>query len=160
MQRVDSGNSMVENRMGSETGTDLAAFERWVRARRLAPEQRLRFFVGWVERFLRLRAARTPEDWQDTLRVFLEDLSQGQTKSWQLRQAADAVTLYCGQFCEPRDTPVLPILPTESEPVDPNQILAQMRRLLELRHYSPRTNRTYLGWTRRFLQYTLRATLG
>ena len=102
-------------------------------------------------------AARTREDWQDTLRVFLENLSQGQTKSWQLRQAADAVTLYCGQFCEPGDTPVLPIQPAEIEPIDPNQILAQMRRLLELRHYSPRTNRTYLGWTRRFLQYTTTA---
>ena len=32
-----------------------------------------------------------------------------------------------------------------------------MRRLLELRHYSPRTNRTYPGWTRRFLQYTTTA---
>ena len=96
MQRADGGNSMADNRMGSEAGTDLEAFERWVRARRLAPEQRLRFFVGWVERFLRLRAARKREDWQDTLSVFLEDLSQGQTRSWQLRQAADAVTLYCG----------------------------------------------------------------
>ena len=96
---------MADNRMGAEAETNLEAFEQWVRVRRLAPEQRLRFFVGWVERFLRLRAARRREDWQDTLRVFLEDLSQGQAKSWQLRQAADAVTLYCGQFCEPTTHP-------------------------------------------------------
>ena len=53
MQRANGGNSMADNRMGAEAETNLEAFEQWVRVRRLAPEQRLRFFVGWVERFLR-----------------------------------------------------------------------------------------------------------
>jgi hypothetical protein len=154
MQIVKCAKSLPEKRVSSAEKTDLEAFVRWVRERRLAPEQRMRFFVGWVERFLRLQAIRPREDWQDTLRVFLEDLGAGQTKSWQLRQAADAVTLYCGQFREADDTSVLPMQPTGVEQADPSQILAEMRWLLELRHYSPRTNRTYLGWTRRFLQYT------
>ena len=154
MQIVKSAKSLPEKRVSSAEKTDLEAFVRWVRERRLAPENRMRFLVGWIERFLRLQAIRPREDWQDTLRVFLEDLGAGQTKSWQLRQAADAVTLYCGQFREVDDTSVLPMQPTGVEQADPSQILAEMRRLLELRHYSPRTNRTYLGWTRRFLQYT------
>lgn len=28
-----------------------------------------------------------------------------------------------------------------------------MERLLQLRHYAPRTQRSYLGWARRFLRY-------
>jgi hypothetical protein len=28
-----------------------------------------------------------------------------------------------------------------------------MQRLLKLRHYSPRTQRSYLGWVRRYLLY-------
>ncbi|MBD3236054.1 MAG: integron integrase [Candidatus Eisenbacteria bacterium] len=32
-------------------------------------------------------------------------------------------------------------------------MLAEMRRLLRLRHYSPRTERSYLGWARRYLRY-------
>ena len=113
----------------------------------------MRFVVGWVERFLRLRATRPPEGWQDTLRVFLDDLSDGRTESWQLRQAAEAVSLYCGQFRKPDDATASPFQHTGIESAEPSQVLSEMRRLLELRHDSPRTNRTNLGWTRRFLQH-------
>ncbi len=132
---------------------DLATFQDWVRERQLAPEHRIRFVVGWVERFLRLRATRPRENWQDTLRVFLDDLGDGKIESWQLRQAADAVTIYCGQFREPADAKVSPFQYTAIESARPSQVLAEMKRLLELRHYSPRTHRTYLAWARRFLRY-------
>ena len=33
------------------------------------------------------------------------------------------------------------------------QMVAELGRILRLRHYAPRTERTYVGWTRRFLQY-------
>ena len=95
--------------MRSTGGEDLAAFQGWLRMRRLASEHRLRFVVGWVERFLRLRSTRPPEDWQDTLPVFLDDLEDRRIESWQLRQAANAVSLYCGQFCNPNDAGVSPI---------------------------------------------------
>ena len=156
MQKGEKGNSLSESRVRSG-GMDLEAFEPWLRERRLAPEHRMRFLVGWVQRFLRLQATRPKEDWQDTLRAFLEDLSEGQTKSWQLRQAADAVTLYCGQFCGADETRVLPIRHTGVEQPDFDQVLAETRQLMELRHYSPRTMRTYLGWTRRFLRYARRS---
>jgi len=89
--------------------TGLKAYEGWLRQRRLVPEHKVRFFAGWVERFLRLQSIRPAEAWQDTLRVFLEDLGEGRIQSWQLRQAADAVTLYCGQFCEREVTRVAPV---------------------------------------------------
>ena len=132
---------------------DLAAFQDWVRERRLAPEHRIRFVVGWVERFLRLRATRPREGWQDTLHVFLDDLGDGKIESWQLRQAADAVTIYCGQFCNPDESRVSLSQHADIESAEPSRVLAEMGRLLELRHYSPRTHRTYLGWARRFLRY-------
>ena len=75
-----------------------AGFADWLRRRRLAPEHRLPHFERWVVRFLRLARARPRESWQDTLRVFLEDLGQAGIPDWQIRQAADAVSLYCGQF--------------------------------------------------------------
>ena len=36
-------------------------------------------------------------------------------------------------------------------------MLAEMRRLLRLRHYAPSTERSYLGWSRRFLRYVGRS---
>jgi len=142
--------------------------------------------------------------------VFLEDLGDGRYKPWQVRQAGDAVTLYCGQFCEQMDTPVIPNEPTRiksesrgkrspspaekgevedgagregggsrgSEPhrersgASPElvcgtpaaqdmlthaEILAEARRILRLRHYAGSTERSYLGWSRRFLKYVGRS---
>jgi integron integrase len=90
--------------------------------------------------------------WRDTLRVFLEDLAEGQTPDWQIRQAADAVGLYCDQF-QPPD--VMPSTKSEQPnlPGGRQAALADMRRLLQLRHYSPRTERCYIGWANRYLQY-------
>ena len=168
---------------------ELEAYERWLCQKRLVSEHRVRFFSGWVERFLRRRSVRPAEAWQDTLRMFLEDLGKGRTQSWQLRQAADAVTLYCGQFCEQEVTQVTPARHTTdgsakrtgkpgadlsgktseldgasgrsvpagkravAETLVPTQILAEMRQLMKLRHYALRTERSYLGWARRFLEY-------
>jgi hypothetical protein len=79
---------------------ELEGFQESLRVRRLAPDYRLPYYARWVQRFLRLRASRPRETWRDTLTVFLEDLGEGHLEPWHLRQAADAVTLYCGQFCE------------------------------------------------------------
>jgi len=36
-------------------------------------------------------------------------------------------------------------------------MLAEMRRLLRLRHYAPRTERVYMGWGQRFLKYVAKS---
>ena len=136
----------------------LGGFAGWLRQRRLAPENRIPYLVRWVERFLRLSHARPTEAWQDTLRVFLEDLGEGQTADWQIRQAGEAVSLYCGQFHPPREVPAAESQLAESQqkerqPPTIASTLADMRQLLRLRHYAPSTLRSYLGWANRFLRY-------
>ena len=129
----------------------LKGFADWLRERRLAPENRIPFFLRWVERFARLTRLRAGEEWQDTLRVFLEDLLEAQTPDWQIRQAGDAVSLYCGQFLKPGETP--PGEAAQTPPLQAEEIVAEMNRLLQLRRYSPRTERSYSGWAKRFLRY-------
>lgn len=116
----------------------------------MAPDCQIPFFVRWVERFLRLRKSRPKDVWTDVQKVFLENLSDGQMLDWQIRQAGDAVRLYCDQF--------LPSTGAEGEtpPSSPHSreaALIEMRRLLQLRHYAPRTERAYLGWAHRFFRY-------
>ena len=125
-------------------------FSRWLRELRMAPENKVPPLVRWVDRFLRLRKSKPKDTWQDVQRLFLEDLIEGQTPDWQIRQAGDAVQLYCSQF--------LPSTGAQREaPVDPppnrDAALSEMRRLLRLRRYSPCTERSYLGWTNRFWAY-------
>ena len=87
-------------------------FSRWLRELRMAPENKVPPLVRWVDRFLRLRKSKPKDIWQDIQRLFPEDLSEGQTPDWQIRQAGDAVQLYCGQL--------LPSTGAQSEtPVDP-----------------------------------------
>ncbi len=66
----------------------------------MARENRVPYFLKWVQRFLGLARARPGESWHDSLRIFLEDLEAGGAPDWQVRQAADAVSLYHGQFLE------------------------------------------------------------
>ncbi len=141
----------------------LSGYATWLVHRRLASRHHTPYFVRWVERFLGMVRTRPRESWQDTLRVFLEDLSDGGLPDWQIRQAADAVGLYCGQFLRseeasregartgdqpPHDRP-----PCAEPPGEPAAAFTEMQRLLKLRHYSPRTQRSYLGWVRRYLLY-------
>lgn len=132
---------------------DLDGFSGWLRERRLAPDNRIPYFVWWVERFLRLRLTRPRESWEDTLHVFLDDLGAGGTADWQVRQAADAVSLYCGQFWSTAEEGGDAGTPTGKPALDPGDAIDEMRRLLRLRHYSPRTERSYVGWAGRFFRY-------
>ena len=131
----------------------LPGFADWLRRKRLAPDHRIRYLVQWVGCFLGLSESRPNESWQDTLRVFLEDLGEGRTTDWQIRQAGDAVTLFCGQYLASCGSTSTTPPPLEGAPPNRMATLPEMLRLLELRHYAPRTQRSYLGWARRYLDY-------
>ena len=144
---------------------DLQSFGGWLRERRLVRQDLVRYMIGWVGRFRRLQAQRPAETWRDTLEAFLEDLGNGRTEPWQLRQAATAITLYCDQFCAGNRAGGVPTGNSSARPRVPEldeweQFPSEMRRLMELRHYAPRTVRSYLGWAERFLRYARRACGG
>jgi len=98
--------------MGQDERAEMEEFAAWLGDRGMATEYQAPHFRRWVQRFLRLRSSRPKEVWQDTLKVFLDDLDEGNCKGWQVRQAADAVTLYCGRFCEGKVTGAAPVRPT------------------------------------------------
>jgi len=170
-------------------GHDLDRFSAWLMRRQLAGRLQRPHFVRWVRRFLRLARTRPHEAWTDTLTVFLEDLGAAHTPPWQVRQAAQAASLYCEQFRRlERDGRLaeaasstadshpprgqhdhsLPA-PSAASPgpngldsasrtphvalFDAPAALAELSRILHLRHYSPRTYRAYVGWARRYLRY-------
>jgi len=138
--------------MEEDRHAQLNAFMEWLRERRLTGEKRVPHYARWVECFLRFRGTRPSEEWQDSLRVFLEELAADSWRpNWQTQQAGEAVGLYFGQFRVGQDTPVSG--EGDRGLVGHAEALAEMERLLQLRHYAPRTQRSYLGWARRFLTY-------
>ena len=131
--------------------SEFEAYASWLREKRLAPDNQIRYFASWVQRFLRCRGTRPVESWQDTLRAFLQILEADGREDWQIQQAATAVSLYCGQFRRKNYTGASPDGNIPS--LGHAEMLAEMDRLLRLRHYAASTHRSYLGWARRFLRY-------
>ena len=129
------------------------AFEEWLRQHNLLPDSRIPYAIAWVERFLRLRTRLPRETWRDSLEAFLTDLGEGRVEDWQLRQAAEAITLCFAQYREQVVTQLSPGEHGLVPPASKEDTLSHMQRILRLRHYSPRTEKTYLGWARRFLHH-------
>jgi len=125
-------------------------FSEWLSERKLAVSHRIRFYVQWVERFERFRKGHR-EGWRDSLRLFVESLDAQDMEDWRVRQAAESVELYFGQFA-PDEGGAGAI----ADPGGDNQgrtWLVELERILRLRHYSPRTLAAYADWSRRFIGY-------
>ncbi len=132
----------------------------WLREKRMARQHQVPFMVRWVHDFLRLRQRRPAEAWRDSLEVFLEDLSEGRVPGWQVRQAGEAVRLYCGPFGGLGEDPsagrfrsAAGRCSSASGPFRLRQVLPEMERLLVLRHYAPSTRRSYLHWAGRYVSF-------
>ena len=144
--------------MRIESDRKLESFGRWLTARRLTQKRRVGYFVSWIRRFLRAPGDEAQRGMAGYAAGLPGGLGRGgDREDWQVRQAAEAVTLYFGQFCVPADTPTCSTAHTDEGYPEQGEALAEMRRLMRLRHYSPRTESSYLNWARRFLVYTKRS---
>ena len=129
---------------------DLQKFMDFLRSRGVVPERNIPFYVSWVRRYLQTEIPGVIENLTDKIRFFCEQLErQGGVLDWQADQARRAVELYELVFCKER------LLPSPSpRPLSEGEAAVnQMRELIRLRHYSLRTEQTYLDWVRRFLAY-------
>ena len=117
----------------------------------MVPEKNVPFYTNWVGKFLSFLDVNRNVDENSTRLIFIEQLkNQGNVKDWQLKQAEAAVKLYKEHFLGNA-------VPGGKHEVDihtiqlPNrdQALDKMRQLLRLKHYSYRTERSYLDWVLR-----------
>jgi integron integrase len=133
----------------------LPEFENFLISRQLVPEKNVPLYAIWVGKFLSFLDLNRNINEKSTLLIFIEQLkNQGNVKDWQLKQAEAAVKLYKEHFLGDA-------VPGGKHEVDirtihlPNrdQALDKMRQLLRLKHYSYRTERSYLDWVKRFFDY-------
>ncbi|MBI5102867.1 MAG: tyrosine-type recombinase/integrase [Nitrospirae bacterium] len=81
---------------------------------------------------------------------FLDELrNDARTTEWQARQADDAIKLYYLHYRGKKSGS----LQTDALVSDTSSALKEARRLIRVRHYSYSTERTYLQWIERFLDY-------
>ena len=132
----------------------LQEFGEFLLKSKLAREKNAPYIVRWVRRFLSAPASEPPL--ADQARRFCEELERsGRVEDWQVRQAEHAVRIYFVNFLGRTDWHRQPSrsIVDEGGGVDPLAALEQLRSKLRTRHYSYRTECTYIGWAERFFRY-------
>lgn len=134
---------------------DLQPFEDFVRRRNLVDQKHLPFYTNWILRFLRSEFDRDKLSSHDLLRCFSDQLARDDSlQNWQLQQAMKAVELYLNVFLSEQDGDRTTIGTESRDPLrDEWDALREMKDLLKLRHYSPRTLKTYELWVKQYFRY-------
>lgn len=119
--------------------------------RRLAPENRRKFYGIWVDRFIAFRGRDVSAPITGT-EIEAFSLSLATThEDWQVRQAGDAVRLYLFFLQNQGDQSATPPDKDTIHAVDFEQ---KTREVIRLRHLSRATEKTYIGWLRHFLAWS------
>lgn len=133
---------------------DLQSFEIFIRNRKLAPEHNIPYYASWVRRFLQTEPPASNLKEEDRIIRFSDQLEcDSLVEDWQVRQAVRAVQLYLNVFLKQAQTQEQAKEQQSSTPTDETEMLQKMRTLIRLRHYSYRTEQTYLDWVKRYLHY-------
>ena len=139
-----------------ENELQLSRFGEFLLRSQVASTHRAPNMVKWVRWFLE----RVPEEGMslmDRIDIYVEDVravpAYGDGSA---AEAEKALRLYFHNFCrntEWRKKPSNQSLVAPDGKVSPVEAMANMRELLRLRHYSYRTEQTYLEWVERFFGY-------
>ncbi len=133
----------------------LPEFQEFLLTHKLAQERHILFLAVWVSKFLAFSNSKGHQDLGLTVTEFLNSLeAKEDIKDWQLRQAGEAVRLYLNHF---KGNEVLSAVQGTSKRkaslADRLKLLAEMKRLIRLKHFAYNTERAYLDWVERFFAY-------
>lgn len=138
----------------------LAAFADHLLKNRLADEKHGRYMVNWVRRFLAFPPPMTGSTVEEVLKAYLQQLEEERYESWQVEQARQSVRVWLAwrqnTASAPLATPQKMALASD-QTLDPAEALDMLSQTLRVRHYSYRTEQTYLDWTRRYFDYLVSA---
>jgi integron integrase len=161
---------------------DLKGFEEFIRERDLVPEAHRTFYLNWVRRFLRAEFSANELSAKDKVECFSDQLARDDSvKEWQLRQALQAVSLFLDVYLregtghQDQGTRGAGKMPAGQErnrqdvgdtkcgddgaTPSKEEAMAQMKKLLRLRHYAYSTEQTYEEWVGRYFKYADRQAL-
>jgi integron integrase len=140
----------------------LPDFQDFLLSRKLAPEKNVPFIANWVSQFLAFSNRKGRADIRVLVAEFLNSLETNQNISdWQVRQASDALDLYLNHFKGGEALMTAQgITQSEGSISDGPKLLAEMRRLIRIKHYSYSTERSYLDWAERFIGYMRETSKG
>lgn len=134
----------------------LPDFQKFLVSRGFADKKHAPFYARWVSKFITFSNNSPCDDFTENRRLFLEQLADSAgAADWQTNQAETALKLYFELF----DTNAAklnsdPLLPQISDRSEPSSVINEMGKAIRLKHYSYKTERTYINWAKGFYEYT------
>ncbi|MGB5218589.1 MAG: integron integrase [Smithella sp.] len=132
----------------------LPEFQTFLLEKKLAPGKNVLFYALWASKFLNYSNKKQipPDQYQENAVIeFIEALkSNPGISDWQIRQAGDAIRLYCFHYRGLKPDNLSTIKANKAIP----ELLKETQRMIRLKHYSYSTEKTYLQWIKRFLEYS------
>ncbi len=139
-------------------GEVLRDFEAFLVKLGSVPEDKIKFYIYWVRRFLKFCNYKLENINAEQISQYLDSLEADEkVKDWQVKQAADAVILYAEKYLKKplqQDAPLAK--DSGGKSIDPQgalqwkQTLEEAKNAIRLRHLSLSTEKTYFGWIARF----------
>jgi integron integrase len=138
--------------------SSLGDFETFLSNLGTIPDDKTKFYVHWVRRFLKSCNYQLENITTQHVSQYLDSLEADEKiGDWQVKQAADAVILYVEKYLK---RPLEQLTSSEKDSREKSigqegslawrQTLEEARNAIRLRHYSLSTEKTYLGWIERF----------
>jgi integron integrase len=138
--------------------SSLGDFETFLSNLGTIPDDKTKFYVHWVRRFLKSCNYQLDNIEAQHVSQYLDSLDADEKiTDWQVKQAADAVILYVEKYLK---RPLEQLTSSGKDSREKSigqegslawrQTLEEARNGIRLRHYSLSTEKTYLGWIERF----------
>ncbi len=138
-------------RLSAEAEAEVARFGRHILALRLAAERAAPYWLMWVRTFLGRKTQSGSTE--DAIREFVDHVAKAGHAAWRVAQAEHSVRCFCGPWREHAEEPRARLALAADGMVGDDEAVAALRELARLRHYSPRTEETYIDWVLRYFRY-------
>ncbi|MCD4780635.1 MAG: tyrosine-type recombinase/integrase [Candidatus Omnitrophica bacterium] len=131
----------------------LPEFQFFLQQKKLAAPKHIPFLAAWVRQCLGFSETPLDEKRMERFVAHLQTLPQ--IKNWQIQQAQVAIKLYLHHFLKKNKDGTNKFSDkTESSTAQTfPQMLQTTRQWIRLKHYSPKTEKNYLLWIKRFFYY-------
>ncbi len=128
------------------------------------PDANIRWYAKWVERFAKcFRSIPLRERSVEDVKAFLNDLrADEQVQEWQIEQARQALRIlyrdhygFKGSTMRKSRDGVARDVVTQPQQLEAlhGPLLKKVHDVIRMRHYSPRTESSYLNWIKRFISF-------
>ena len=145
---------IMENLSDSKKNDVLPEFQTFPLEKKLTPEKNVFFYALWASKYFsyaRKKQISSDQYQENAVIEFIEFLKTDPNMSdWQIRQAGDAIRLYYFHYRGLKPNNLSGVKSSDFTP----ELLKETQRLIRLKHYSYSTEKTYLQWIKRFLEYS------